>query len=622
MTTPPVVDQEFVAHFFAPMDGPRADEAYRQVRRMWEACRRQLGMTEPIPRLPAPVLAPERLPRLPADGVVAAQESPASNRQSVLRLVHDVLNLSVALAQPAPEGRRPRPPGPPTPAPPARPPAQSRLEWADLAQIWAQASGLGADAMLGEARLFLAKTPPGDTGAVTATPELGKSLDSLLPYAADRPRDWWRWGVTTAEGYALWDTRLAADTSGIREIVLIAAVDRDDELSAWAWSDGTAAIPPFAQYLLHAAKLRYEARLLDAWHRGSGAQRDLDAMPEELSAITLTSDASHPVTAEFVRSGLSRATAEAKRLSGLEAELRRLRQTATIARDNLRAAAPRDVSDDSAGMFAADQALAQWLLWQADDDLTYLRIDIDRVARARKLAAEELEQLEHAVPAADRSRAASSDPEMSASAGQPSSAAAAPDVAARVARRVFVVHGRDSTLTQRFHDLLRTVYLEPLEWEKLVKATGSTAPFLGQVVAAAPHQAQATLVLLTPDDIVQLHSDLFQHNDHEYERASSGQARPNVLFELGLALMAYPERTVVVEVGQMRPIADLAGLNVIRFDGSAPAIKRVLDRLKQAGCPVDDSGTDWLDPARFADLAAYQRGPGTLDSGPGTHDSC
>ena len=151
--------------------------------------------------------------------------------------------------------------------------------------------------------------------------------------------------------------------------------------------------------------------------------------------------------------------------------------------------------------------------------------------------------------------------------------------------------------------------LEPLEWETLVQATGSVAPYLGQVVARAPHLAQATLVLLSPDDIVSLHSDLFQDNDLPHERVRSGQARPNVLFELGLALMAYPERTIVVEAGQMRPVADLAGLNVIRFNGSAVAIKKVLDRLAQAGCPVDYTGTDWIDGTRFACLAAYRRGP-------------
>lgn len=180
-----------------------------------------------------------------------------------------------------------------------------------------------------------------------------------------------------------------------------------------------------------------------------------------------------------------------------------------------------------------------------------------------------------------------------------------------VAKRVFVVYGRDGALTRSFFDLLYAVGLQPLEWERLVRPTGTTAPYLGEVVRMAPHLAQANLVLLSPDDIVELHPDLFQQNDHPYERARAGQARPNVLFELGLAYMAYPERTIIVEVGQLRPIADLAGLNVIRFDGSAIAVKKVISRLTQAGCPTDTSGEDWLNPGRFTGLKAYRRRPGT-----------
>jgi hypothetical protein len=74
--------------------------------------------------------------------------------------------------------------------------------------------------------------------------------------------------------------------------------------------------------------------------------------------------------------------------------------------------------------------------------------------------------------------------------------------------------------------------------------------------------------------------------------------------------MAYPESTVIVEVGNMRPLSDLAGLNVIRFDGSAQAIRKVLSRLEVAGCAVDYSGTDWLDSGRFTGLRAFGRGPG------------
>jgi len=65
----------------------------------------------------------------------------------------------------------------------------------------------------------------------------------------------------------------------------------------------------------------------------------------------------------------------------------------------------------------------------------------------------------------------------------------------------------------------------------------------------------------------------------------------------------------------MRPITDLAGLNVIRFDGSAVAVKKVINRLSQAGCQVMTSGAEWLDPGRLADLASHGRGPGTRQGG-------
>lgn len=100
-------------------------------------------------------------------------------------------------------------------------------------------------------------------------------------------------------------------------------------------------------------------------------------------------------------------------------------------------------------------------------------------------------------------------------------------------------------------------------------------------------------------------------DDIPLERASARQARPNVLFELGMALMAYPQNTVIVEVGRLRPLSALSGLNVVRFDGSANAVKKVLNRLELAGCAIDYSGRDWLDTSRFANIAAYQRGQDT-----------
>jgi predicted nucleotide-binding protein len=170
------------------------------------------------------------------------------------------------------------------------------------------------------------------------------------------------------------------------------------------------------------------------------------------------------------------------------------------------------------------------------------------------------------------------------------------------ARNVFVIHGRDSRLAEQFRDLLQAVGLRPLGWEELVRATGHTAPYIGEVMDRAARLAQATLVLLSPDDIAEPNPDILV-DDPSHEKVRAGQPRANVLVELGMALAAYPERTIVVESGYLKPISDLAGMYSIRFDGSPAAVEKLLDRLKMAGCPVTDPGDDQLEMGRFPGLA-------------------
>ena len=179
----------------------------------------------------------------------------------------------------------------------------------------------------------------------------------------------------------------------------------------------------------------------------------------------------------------------------------------------------------------------------------------------------------------------------------------------RSTRNVFVISGRDERFRKRVFELLRAVDLRPLEWEALVSATGHTVPSLLTIVQTALRQAQAVVVLLTPDDIVQLHPALHEGGEPAAETSPAMQPRPNVLIELGMALMSCPERTIVIEVGDLRPVADLGGLNFIRFDGGEAALGKLVQRLKNAGCPVDDTGTDWRRLRRFLHLEAYRRDP-------------
>lgn len=176
-------------------------------------------------------------------------------------------------------------------------------------------------------------------------------------------------------------------------------------------------------------------------------------------------------------------------------------------------------------------------------------------------------------------------------------------------RSVFVVHGRDMQTRDRMFSLLRQLDLRPLEWEDLIKGTGGGSPFVGDVVAKAPSLAQAALVLLTPDDVAKLHPQLLGEDEPDDETVLTGQPRQNVLLELGMVLMAYPERTIIVEAGKLRHVGDTAGRNVIRFNGrnTATAVGKVVVRLKEAGCRINDTGSDWRQIEEFTDLAAYRR---------------
>jgi predicted nucleotide-binding protein with TIR-like domain len=160
-------------------------------------------------------------------------------------------------------------------------------------------------------------------------------------------------------------------------------------------------------------------------------------------------------------------------------------------------------------------------------------------------------------------------------------------------RVIFVIHGRDERLRKAMFDFLRALGLKPLEWSEAVSLTGVASPYVGQVLDVAFAHAQAVVVLMTPDDEVRLREDLQRKEDAHHERELTGQARPNVLFEAGMALARHPERTLFIEVGKLRPFSDIGGRHVIRLDNSFPNRQEVATRLRTAGCSVNTTGTDW-----------------------------
>ena len=116
----------------------------------------------------------------------------------------------------------------------------------------------------------------------------------------------------------------------------------------------------------------------------------------------------------------------------------------------------------------------------------------------------------------------------------------------------------------KFVEALR---LMPIEWAQAVEWTGQAAPFVGDVLAAALARAQAVVVLMTPDETVSLREE-YGSGALDPDVQPGPQPRPNVLFEAGLAFGSFEERTILVQLGPMRPFSDIAGRHVVRIDES------------------------------------------------------
>lgn len=175
-------------------------------------------------------------------------------------------------------------------------------------------------------------------------------------------------------------------------------------------------------------------------------------------------------------------------------------------------------------------------------------------------------------------------------------------VAARGRRRgtsVFVVHGRDEQLRRSLFSFLRSIGLEPIEWQKAISLTDKPSPYVGEILDTAFREAVAVVVLLSPEDEAKLNSSFIKPSDPPYEKSLMGQPRPNVLFEAGMAFGKNPDSTVLVQVGEVKPFSDLAGRHVVRLRNSAESRKELITKLANAGCNVDTSGSDWLTEGDF-----------------------
>ena len=173
-------------------------------------------------------------------------------------------------------------------------------------------------------------------------------------------------------------------------------------------------------------------------------------------------------------------------------------------------------------------------------------------------------------------------------------------------KTVFIIHGRNMKALDALIQFLTSLGLDPHDFDDIRRKMSGT-PTIWEVVEAALTQAQAIIVLATPDEHVALHPDF--RGSHEVDR---WQPRPNVLIEAGAAMIMGRERTLLVRFGDADIATDFSGLRFEKIGNDGYSRKLFRDLLETAGCIVNNNNHYQL-PDRSGDFVT------TLPKLPNTH---
>lgn len=135
--------------------------------------------------------------------------------------------------------------------------------------------------------------------------------------------------------------------------------------------------------------------------------------------------------------------------------------------------------------------------------------------------------------------------------------------------------------------LLKQMDIRPITWNEAVSLSPSQNTL--DIVMAGISHAQAVIVLFTPDDLARLKDEFLKDDDGPHERYQTGQARPNVILEAGIAYAKEPTKTIFARVGKTREISDIAGFNWVQLSQDYNDRDRLRRELLKAGVELDQT---------------------------------
>lgn len=158
-------------------------------------------------------------------------------------------------------------------------------------------------------------------------------------------------------------------------------------------------------------------------------------------------------------------------------------------------------------------------------------------------------------------------------------------------RTIFLVHGRDLDRVKELTTFLRHLDLFVVPWDDARKWTGKGNPYVHEIIDTGMDASQATMVLFTGDDEARLLNRFHKPDESTEEKELTPQARPNVIYEAGLAMGRDQSRgrVIFVRAGRLRKISDIDGMHIPALNNSVDTREDLIKRLETAGVKLTRS---------------------------------
>lgn len=150
-------------------------------------------------------------------------------------------------------------------------------------------------------------------------------------------------------------------------------------------------------------------------------------------------------------------------------------------------------------------------------------------------------------------------------------------------RAKLVFYAGNGPLTDQFEPFLRSLGLVPMTWAQAKELSGVPLPTAMALVATARAVGGAIVFVLSP--------------------SMKGPDLEDLLFTAGISNGLDYAKTLLVRMAADEPLGESLEMQVLRVDNSKESRQVLVEALRAAGCPADDSGEEWLTAGDFVPSA-------------------